>query len=164
MTYQALLQALATKPAEVRADFVGHLAFRLMGAKDLSRVPADMKAALDQFIVRAGLLANDTPAGTVAKLDAHFGKHPPDKSLMALFDGLVATVATQQQSAQAKRGSDAQRWLGSAASSVPVGAQGRQPASMGGGVLGMMAAKTAASAVASASRMGPHSKQPTMTR
>lgn len=145
---EQLLNALAQKPSDVRADFVGHLVMNVVDEVDVAALPKEMRADLERFIDRAGFAEGDTDAATRARIDAHFSVHALDADLVRLLDaleGAIAATDAAQAGDQARAASEA---LGGAASLRPVGAGGRQPGTLAGGLMGLVTARTLSKAVA----------------
>ena len=139
---EKLLSTLAQKSPDLRADFVGHLAFNVIDELDVSALPADMRADLERFIDRAGFEEDDTEEQTRARIDAHFEAHPLDAELVRLFDALEGAIADAETTQAGEQGRAASQALGAAASLKPVGADARKPGQLAGGLLGLLAART----------------------
>jgi hypothetical protein len=137
-----LLQRLAEKAPDVRADFVGHVAFNVADALDASALPPDMQRDLERFIDRAGFEEEDTDEQTRARIDAHFAEHAVDAELLQLFAQLEAALAESDAASAAEQGRAATAVLGTQASLKPVGAEGRAAGTLAGGLGGLLAAKT----------------------
>jgi hypothetical protein len=138
-----LLTALAGKPPDTRADFVGHLAFNLIDDLDTAALPADMRADLDRFIDHVGFEEEDSVEKTRDRIDAHFEAHALDADLLQMFEALEGAIAAGEAASSSELGWAASAVLGSAQSLKPVGADGRKPGAMAGGLLGLVTARAA---------------------
>ncbi len=137
-----LLQRLAERPPDVRADFVGHLAFQVVDDVDPAALPPDVQRDLARFIERVGFEEDDDAHETRARIDRHFRAHPVDAELLQMFANLDEAIAADAQADAADQGRAASEVLGAQASIQPVGAAGRAPGTMGGGLAGLLAART----------------------
>jgi hypothetical protein len=137
-----LLRTLAAKPADVRADFVGHLAFNVVVDLDPSALPPEMTRDLDRFIDRVGFEEDDTTAKTQERLAKHFAANAVDAELLRLFSALETAIADGDAARAAEQGRAASAVLGGGSSLVPVGAGGRVAGTMAGGLGGLLAART----------------------
>lgn len=152
----AFLSALAESPADERADFIGHLVFRVMDDPDVDALEPAMRADLDHFIELVGFEEEDDETATVDRMEKYFAARPLSERLVRLFDALSRGLAAESAGTSTAQASE---FLGQGKANVPVGGE-RKPGTMAGGLQGLVQARTGAIPVKPVTQTEPQQDLP----